>query len=73
MDGGERGSQSKINVSNVGSRLFERYVYFRDSFRAASTEAEASKNEYNAKQKQRQFVFDIPLYSLIFFQHVADG
>src|ERR1017187_2517554 len=55
--------QSKINVSNVGSRLFERYVYFRDSFRAASTEAEASKNEYNAKQKQRQFVFDIPLYS----------
>jgi len=53
--------ESKVNVSNLGSPLFERYVYFRDSFRTASIETEESKCAYNAKRKQRQL--DIQLYS----------
>ena len=54
--------ESKINISNVGIRLFERYIYFRDSFRAAEAEAEAAKRDYEAKRIQREF--DIQLYSV---------
>jgi hypothetical protein len=54
--------ESKINISNVGITLFERYAYFRDSFRVAEAEADAGKREYDAKQEQREF--KIQLYSL---------
>lgn len=53
--------ESKINISNVSIRLFERYVYFRDSFKTTKGEAEASKREQDAKGTQREF--NIPLYS----------
>jgi hypothetical protein len=53
--------ESKINVRNVGPRLFDRYVYFRNSFKTASAEAEVCKREYVAQQRQRQF--SIQLYS----------
>jgi hypothetical protein len=56
--------ESKINVSNVADRLFERYVYFRNSYDVACADAETSKSEHDVKQKQRQFVFDVPLYSV---------
>ena len=46
---------SKINVRNVGPRLFERYVYLRDCFRTLSVEAEARKLDHEAQQSQRQF------------------
>ncbi len=46
---------SKVNVRNVGPTLFERYVYFRDSFRTVSAEAEASKQNHEARQIQREF------------------
>jgi len=35
--------ESKINVRNIGGRLFDRYVYFRDTFKTASAEAEERK------------------------------
>jgi hypothetical protein len=54
-------TESRINISNVGIRLFERFVYFRDSFRTVEAEAEESKREYEAEQKQQEF--NIPLYS----------
>jgi hypothetical protein len=45
--------ESKINVRNVGGRLFQRYVYLKDSFRAASAEARAHKRDHDAQQMQR--------------------
>jgi hypothetical protein len=54
--------ESKINVRNVGATLFDRYVYFRDSFKAASAETEERKREYEDQHKQRQF--GIQLYSI---------
>lgn len=46
--------ESKFNVRNVGGKLFARYSYFRDSFRTASVEAENSKQDHEALQKQRE-------------------
>jgi len=46
--------ESKINVRNVGARLFARYIYFRDSFRTASVEAETNKRDHEVWQKQRE-------------------
>jgi hypothetical protein len=40
---------SKLNVRNVSDRLFARYLYFRDSFKAASTDAESLKKDYEAE------------------------
>jgi hypothetical protein len=45
---------SKLNVRNVSDRLFARYLYFRDSFKAASTDAESLKKDYEAEFQQRQ-------------------
>ncbi|MGY4508198.1 hypothetical protein [Bradyrhizobium sp. USDA 3650] len=45
---------SKFNVRNVGGKLFARYIYFRDSFRTASVDAEKSKHDHEASQKQRE-------------------
>ena len=45
--------ESKINVRNVGGKLFERYVYLKDSFKAASAEAKAHKHNHDAQQMQR--------------------
>ena len=50
---------SNVNVINNGSRLFERYVYFRDSFKIASTQAEVGKHEHKAQQGQRQFTIQL--------------
>jgi hypothetical protein len=47
--------ESKINVRNVGPRLYARYVYLRDSSRTAADEAEAHKQDHEAQQKQREF------------------
>lgn len=46
---------SKINVRNVGRRLFERYAYLRDSFETASAETEVLKNDHEARLGQREF------------------
>ena len=46
--------ESKFNVRNVGGRLFARYLYFRDSFRTASVEAENNKHDHEAWQTQRE-------------------
>jgi hypothetical protein len=54
-------STSKINVRNVGRALFERYIYFRNAFRAGDIEASALKNTHEIESRQRQFAF--PLYS----------
>jgi hypothetical protein len=53
--------ESKISVRNVGGRLFDRYVYFRNGFQTASAEAEECKREYKVQQRQRQF--PVQLYS----------
>jgi hypothetical protein len=45
---------SKLNVRNVSNRLLARYLYFRDSFREASTEADALKKDHEAELRQRQ-------------------
>jgi hypothetical protein len=45
---------SKLNVRNVSDRLFARYLYFRDSFKAASTDAESLKKDDEAEFQQRQ-------------------
>jgi hypothetical protein len=45
---------SKLNVRNVSDRLFARYLCFRDSFKAASTDAESLKKDYEAEFQQRQ-------------------
>jgi hypothetical protein len=46
---------SKINVRNVGPKLFDRYVYLRDSFRTVAAEAETQKHDDEAQQAQREF------------------
>lgn len=43
--------QSKLNVTNNGRRLFERYVFFRDGFKARSEEAEKRRNEQQVERK----------------------
>ena len=50
-------SQSKINVSNFGRRLFDRYIYLRDSFRVTSAKAMESKALYEINEGQRNFNF----------------
>jgi hypothetical protein len=47
---------SKINVTNVGGSLFERYVYFRKAFGAALAEAKDRKHEYDTQRKQRELL-----------------
>lgn len=62
-------SGSQLNVLNKSSRLFDRYKYFRDQFRALSTEADARKSE---RQMTKQILDDgtevttghVPSYSL---------
>jgi hypothetical protein len=49
---------SKLNVRNVSDRLFARYLYFRDSFKATSIEADSAKKDYQAKLQQR----DLSIY-----------
>ena len=49
--------QSQINIRNVGKKLFGRYVYFRDCFFAAATEASKSKTEHETQQYQ----LDLPI------------
>jgi hypothetical protein len=46
--------ESKINVRNLGGKLFARYIYLRDSFGTASIEAEKNKHDREAWQKQRE-------------------
>ena len=43
--------QSKLNVINNGRRLFERYVFFRDGFKAKSEEAEKRRDEQQVERK----------------------
>ena len=45
---------SKLNVQNVSNKLFARYLYFRDSYREASTEADSLRKDYEAERQQRQ-------------------
>jgi hypothetical protein len=47
-------NESKLNVSNVSSRLFGRYLYFRDEFRAAVIEAKAREDDHKANRQQRE-------------------
>jgi len=44
--------EPKFNVRNVGGKLFARYIYFQDSFRTASAEAEKNKRDHEAWQTQ---------------------
>jgi hypothetical protein len=53
--------ESRINVSNVGAGLYERYIYFVKAFKAAHSDALASKEAYQTQRKQREF--DFQLYS----------
>jgi hypothetical protein len=53
---------SQINVSNVGGRLYERYIYFAGAFKTAQVEVVESKEIHKAKQKQRDL--PIPLDSV---------
>jgi hypothetical protein len=46
---------SKLNVRNVGGRLFERYAYFRDRFKAVALDAKESEKAYTEGLKQREF------------------
>src|SRR5208337_2675135 len=45
---------SKLNVRNVSDKLFARYLYFRNAFMDASTEAAALKKDYQVASQQRQ-------------------
>jgi hypothetical protein len=54
--------ESKINIRNVGGKLFDRYVYFRDAFRA--TLIDSAQARADEKLKSRQLEFDIHLYSV---------
>ena len=50
---------SRINVRNVSRKLFERYIFFRDTFRATATEAGALKSTHEAELRQREFPFNL--------------
>ena len=46
--------RSKLNVRNVGARLFKRYAFLRDSFNNAVAEVEAMKQADAIKRTQRE-------------------
>jgi hypothetical protein len=50
---------SKFNVINNGSQLFERYKYLRGLYEEALGEAEERKHEHEIQQKQREFSFGL--------------
>ena len=47
---------SKLNVRNVGDKLFERYTFFRDSFKVALVETQTLKSIRETNNKQREFL-----------------
>jgi len=50
---------SRINVRNVGRKLFERYTFFRDIFRATAAKVRPLKDTHEAELRQRQFAFHL--------------
>jgi hypothetical protein len=46
---------SKLNVRNIGIKLFKRYTFFRDQFRSITAEAQILKHEQNAERRQYEF------------------
>ena len=55
--------ESKLNVRNLGIKLFKRYTFFRDGFRLAADEAHALRQKHEAETMQREFRFDLYQYS----------
>jgi hypothetical protein len=43
---------SKLNIRNVGRKLFQRYVFFRDAFWAAASEVKSLKLGHEAERRQ---------------------
>jgi hypothetical protein len=52
---------SKVNVHNVGIKLFRRYIFFRDRFSLATAEVRELRQVHEAEERQREFSF--PLHS----------
>ena len=48
---------SKVNVYNVGIKLFRRYIFFRDKFSLATAEARDLRRVHEAEAGQREFSF----------------
>ena len=65
--------ESKLNVRNVGIKLFKRYTFFRDGFRLAADEAHALRQKHEAETMQREFRFDLYQYSTRLKTHLATG
>lgn len=51
--------ESKLNVHNVGAKLFRRYAFFRDRFFATTAEAKQLKADHEAAMMQREFRFHL--------------
>jgi hypothetical protein len=50
---------SKINVHNVGIKLFKRYIFFRDKFSLATSEARELRRVHEVEERQREFSFSL--------------
>ncbi len=50
---------SKLNVRNVGKKLFERYMFFRDGFKTAMVEAQTLKSIRQTNSKQRELSISV--------------
>jgi len=50
---------SKLNVRNVGRKLFQRYTFLRDNFRATTTDGQALVRIREMELRQMQFSFHL--------------